>query len=493
MYDCSYCGLSFSLWGSYIDHTSSNHDTKGGAGGIGGFKCRKCLKVFQKENNFKTHCEYQNPKPCTICPVVCCTRKQLEIHKRRKHPSFQCQMCKKFFSRKIKLKMHENIKRWFKTSCTECSDSFCTMKMLRLHVENVHDDRNLKPDDADSNIVSSAEVPPHDSLIKGSKTCPICSKMFYDHCNVKRHMKTEHEKAERCECKKCYKTFSNQYSLNYHIKVSHQAETFFTCPVCEVSFKTIAELYKHKKSAHNKEVKFKCRYCEKHLSSRSNLLRHKQEKHCKATRFDTSRIKVSLYAFACEQCDFVAKRKFHLLRHTKIKHETGDQNKNFIGDEKKTCLKTCQHCYKTFSKKSNLKRHVESVHETERDSNSFKDENNRTAASVSNEVIEDKKIVKKECNYCEKSFLSTNLWRHIQEVHGKTKYNTDQIIVSSFPHECEQCDFKTKRSYDLKRHYMHKHSLVEVTFPCENCTKVFNYESSLKRHSKVCQEPIPKA
>ena len=133
-------------------------------------------------------------------------------------------------------------------------------------------------------------------------------------------------------------------------------------------------------------------------------------------------------------------------------------------------------------------RHIVSVHETE-SSHGVKDENNKTSASFSKEH---KEIIKKQCHYCEKTFLCKNLWRHIEEVHGKTKYNTDQVAVSAFPHGCEQCDFKTKRHFDLKRHYMQKHSLCDATFPCEKSAKVFKYENSLKRHTKTCQESIPK-
>ena len=89
-------------------------------------------------------------------------------------------------------------------------------------------------------------------------------------------------------------------------------------------------------------------------------------------------------------------------------------------------------------------------------------------------------------------FLGSTLWRHIEEIYNKTKYNTALIDVSADPHECEQCDFKSKRRFDLKRHYMHKHSLFDVTFASERCGRVFNYEASMKRHTKFCQELIPK-
>ena len=81
------------------------------------------------------------------------------------------------------------------------------------------------------------------------------------------------------------------------------------------------------------------------------------------------------------------------------------------------------------------------------------------------------------------------------EAHRRSSWQdkiTDITEVSAFPHGCEQCDFKTKRHFDHKRHYMQRQSLCDVTYPCEKCAKVFNYENSLKRHTKTCQESIPK-
>ena len=128
MYDCRYCGLSLTHWGNYLDHVGTAHE---GGNGMKKIVCRKCQKVFLKQNNFQALCENQNPRPCS---VVCCTKKQLEIHRRRVHPSFQCPQCKKYFPRKDTLEKNESIRRWKKTSCMQCNHSFCTTKGLRLHV-----------------------------------------------------------------------------------------------------------------------------------------------------------------------------------------------------------------------------------------------------------------------------------------------------------------------------------------------------------------------
>ena len=56
MYECSYCGLSLTRWGNYLEHVGAVHE---GGKGMTKFKCRKCQKIFLKQNNFQAHCENQ--------------------------------------------------------------------------------------------------------------------------------------------------------------------------------------------------------------------------------------------------------------------------------------------------------------------------------------------------------------------------------------------------------------------------------------------------
>ena len=77
------------------------------------------------------------------------------------------------------------------------------------------------------------------------------------------------------------------------------------------------------------------------------------------------------------------------------------------------------------------------------------------------------------------------MWRHIEEVHNKTKVNTKIVSVSAYPHKCDQCDFSSKRKHDLKRHVMQKHSLCQLSFNCNTCGKSYAYKGSLERHMKM--------
>ena len=63
--------------------------------------------------------------------------------------------------------------------------------------------------------------------------------------------------------------------------------------------------------------------------------------------------------------------------------------------------------------------------------------------------------------YCEKLVTSKNMWRHIEEIHGKTNMDTAVVDVSAYPYNCDSCNFRTKRKHNLKRHIMQNHSLME--------------------------------
>lgn len=503
MFECSHCGLSLTRWVSYLDHVSSVHN---GGKGITEFKCATCRKVFHKEQNFQAHCQNLNPKPCRKCTVVCCTRKQLEKHRRLTHPSFQCPRCDKYFQRKDALYQHERIKFWKSTSCSECDSTFCTTKALKLHVIEYHKLDELNSDDK----LHHGEVDAPNSFIeKGSKSCPVCFKLFFDHYNVKRHLRTEHEKSERHKCPECDRTFACKASLNYHVKALHEKNKMINCESCNETFHSVAKYYNHKKS-HIAALKFECDYCDKNFNNKSNLNRHKQESHSIETRFDTSKIEISNFPFECDQCSYIAKRKAHLIRHSRNKHSIDELSKSKSTVEKKTC----PHCFKTFCNSTKVRRHIRTMHEgTDRfgcnicektfaskgalDHHSsshalgrkMKDHvdalNIDSSQSLNNAI---KHETTSKCHLCEKTFLAKNLRRHLKEVHYKTKINTDMIAVIAYPHACEQCSFRTKRKYDLKQHKMQQHSLCELTFPCEVCGKAFKYQTSVKKHEKKCKD-----
>jgi uncharacterized Zn-finger protein len=133
----------------------------------------------------------------------------------------------------------------------------------------------------------------------------------------------------------------------------------------------------------------------KTFKTKSNLNRHKQEIHCKVTRLDTSKVKVNLYSFVCDQCSFLSKRNSLLLRHVRIKQVKSDPSKNLSTEDKNTC----PYCSKILSYSAKVKRHIMNIHETEGSHDVIEE---KTSASLR---VEPKEVIKKQCDYCEKTFL----------------------------------------------------------------------------------------
>ena len=91
-------------------------------------------------------------------------------------------------------------------------------------------------------------------------------------------------------------------------------------------------------------------------------------------------------------------------------------------------------------------------------------------------------VFQNECPRCNKFFSNkSNLQKHIDKVHVKT------VIF-----ECKQCDYKTKRKYNLTRHSQSVHNSepkVKITkLKCEWCLYETNRKSNLERHVKSCKQ-----
>ena len=127
----------------------------------------------------------------------------------------------------------------------------------------------------------------------------------------------------------------------------------------------------------------------------------------------------------------------------------------------------CTSCNQTFSDKSNLRRHEKRQHEEVREGNN-------------------------KCESCSKTFTRHgDLCRHI------TKCAMNRT--------CKVCNITFTCPQNLRRHIKNKHTLEDADrnddkdknentrsnhskFECPSCLKTFRNESSLKRHTKVCNQ-----
>ena len=195
---------------------------------------------------------------------------------------------------------------------------------------------------------------------------------------------------------------------------------------------------------------FACEKCEKKFVSRYKLNRHNNKLH---------------EEMKCDECGKMFK-KGNFARHCKV-HK--DSNSVLV----------CQICAKTFSRMDNMHAHVNRCHEENLELELYK-------CDTCEKTFSQKRYLKlhmdihtgaprKQCKYCDKDFSArSNLLRHVKKCHPTPKVieNTQGFIMleksperNSVQHlkpkkkafNCETCDFKSQRKYNLEVHMKNKH------------------------------------
>ena len=190
-----------------------------------------------------------------------------------------------------------------------------------------------------------------------------------------------------------------------------------------------------------------CAKCEKTFLSRSKLNQHSNQLH--------EEIK-------CDKCGKMFK-KGNFARHHKVHADSS--------------VFRCQICAKTFSRTDNLHAHVNKCHEENLEL--FK-------CDTCEKTFSQKRYLKlhmdihtgapqKQCKYCEKDFSDkSHLHRHVKKCHpapNVIKNTQGFIMLEKSPERnpiqhlkpknkafnCETCDFKSQRKYNLEVHMKNKH------------------------------------
>ena len=95
---------------------------------------------------------------------------------------------------------------------------------------------------------------------------------------------------------------------------------------------------------------------------------------------------------------------------------------------------------------------------------------------------------KYKCEECNATFsVNSNLNRHVAQIHLSVNYNIKKKIVPIYPFICDECEFCTKRKYNLD-----DHKLVindggpdpQDVISCAHCPKTFTHKSNMRRHKR---------
>ena len=109
--------------------------------------------------------------------------------------------------------------------------------------------------------------------------CPRCPAAFQNPSNLKRHVRTVHEKRRDYQCPQCAAAFGAASELRTHGHNVHEKRRDHVCPQCASAFATAQSMNTHVRTVHEKRRDYKCPQCAAAFAHAHVLARHISSKH----------------------------------------------------------------------------------------------------------------------------------------------------------------------------------------------------------------------
>ncbi|GAB6026155.1 hypothetical protein CHUAL_012357 [Chamberlinius hualienensis] len=289
--------------------------------GLKPYQCEKCKKQFSRKYHLFRHMQQ------TGCAG-------------EKPPSFPCQVCGKLFSRNDNLREHLRIhagdtNRKKKHVCQECKKEFHCPSMLKVHERMHTGEKPFACKVCPKAFPSEGALKKHCRVHTGERPyeCKDCGARFSLKGTLNRHQRT-HSGIRPHKCEFCGKEFIQIGGLKAHL-FHHTGENGHTCEHCGKRFNRRARLQMHMRYVHDKVKPYTCDVCNKSFVRKEDLNRH-------------AVLHSGVKAFQCPTCNktFAIKPslKLHLLTHTREEP------------------KSCKACGRAFIRQDCLIRHVRKRH-----------------------------------------------------------------------------------------------------------------------------------
>ena len=480
-YYCPHCDHLENKWSTLLRHVSTNH------------------QEHYEENFFSNVKPLKRPKQksivkevvvCEICPILELTNSNLILgqHRMKYHgdgKQYKCPHCEKKTNVWINLLSHVHYhhnehyeKKFF---CEICQESFIFSNMLGRHKKTAHIETGKKTNMCESCGIEYQTLigfQVHMAKYHNTEQEPVlmCDKCDYTAPHktmLQKHVRLKHDIDRHKKCPCCDFTALDKQKLHIHIDIHHPEydEKKLFCDKCAKSFIYESSLKHHvnfkckfsdyvtnvtkPKLKNQRKTNVKCDHCSEILNNKKLIKTHYKEVHP-----DMPITLDGIDKFPCSHCNDFFFGKYHLERHTYLKHGIETRKKycqkcykpytkqhTCQGHFGKVSSYSCDHCHLTFTSKENMKVHVLRVHEKRLDF---------------------------DCEYCGKKWptLST-LKNHVRQAH------TQHVI-------CEICKKKISNPLELRRHKVFVHKQTEGAWLCPKCPKVASFsKSTFEKHMRT--------
>ena len=380
--------------------------------------------------------------------------------------------------------------------CRFCDETFLHVKILVLHIQNVHQDeakerppkckqcRKVYPSEA---ILGWHLVRKHDTIPKNKGRvpegkiirCEDCTATFFHHHGFHKHLRMKHIDLftnSPFKCDKCDDQFFIKKDLDAHqAKVCQgnsprKAVKDKEPKMCDKCGETTTNLQNHIRIEHSGKS-FKCQYCELSFPSLRTRLAHKIDKHpgAKISRGQRS---------ALVDGEPVVENKIRAMTDRLVI----DVDKLSRLDNPQLQEASFQCCNtKVYNELKDLHDHIYSKHRSSVGRNRKYFVLQEAAAAF--EVTEAGYTLQKKiygtaldyCSICNRHFKHEKSLRLHNAIYHKDLITEEDMI------KCDFCESKFHGKHELKKHRKAEHPET-YTHVCNLCDKVFQLERGLINH-----------
>ncbi|EFN87227.1 Zinc finger protein Xfin [Harpegnathos saltator] len=466
LYQCEICERSFYCEADLIQHMIEVVER-------GTDICSHCNYKTDDKENLKIHIRHVHPniqeennseESASSLESNACgkhSRSRSSDIEKYKNMLYECDVCNQRFCRKYELICHYRmVHKNLMHECEHCDYETIDKEDLKRHIRHIYTHIQDEILDNSAKLESSMDHYPCDEHSSRSSDIEKCKNMLY-------------------QCEVCEQKFYFEIDLMQHaIEVLGRGTDI--CSYCNYATNNEKDMKAHIRHVHHNiqgksnsaepEPLLESIPCDKHSSRNSEIKKYEN------------------MLYECDVCIQRFARKYELIHHYRKVH--------------KHLMHQCELCGYEITDKEDLRSHIQRVHSNiQEESNSaglesFLDHDPYDEHSSRNSDIEKCEKMLYQCEVCEQSFyFEIDLMQHAMEVLGR---GTDI---------CSYCNYATNNEEDLKVHIRHVHHNIqgennsaelEPLLESDPCNKHSSRSSDIEKYKNmlyecdVCNQRFPR-